>query len=135
VRCIFDTNTLISALLFENSVPGRAFYLVLAEGDILISSETVEELVEVLNRRKFDKYLTKAERETFLVALLDRGEFVEVSSDVRICRDSEDNKFLNLACDGNADFIISGDEDLLVLQTHNNTRILSAKDFLDLISA
>lgn len=131
VRCVFDTNTLISALLFKNSVPGRAFYLVLDQGKILVSTETLEELVEVINRPKFDKYLTDEEREEFLGSLLASAELIEILEEAQICRDPKDDKFLNLAANGAADYLITGDEDLLVLQSYRNTQIINAKNFLD----
>lgn len=132
MRCIFDTNTVISALLFKNSVPGRALYSALANGVILISSETIAELAEVINRPKFDKYLTFEEREEFLEALLLRAELIGVLEDLRICRDPKDDKFLNLAASGKASYIVTGDEDLLVLETYLGTQILNAKNFLKL---
>ena len=134
MRCIFDTNTLISALLFKDSIPGRAFYLALAQEVILISSATVAELTEVISRRKFDKYLTLEEREEFVASLLARAELIEVLEELKICRDPQDDKFLNLASTGEANYIVTGDEDLLILQTYHGTRILNARDFLELLT-
>jgi putative PIN family toxin of toxin-antitoxin system len=134
LRFVFDTNTVISALLFKDSVPGRAFYLALARGNILISSETITELTEVINRRKFDKYLTSGERDEFLESFLVKAELVEVLEDLKICRDPKDDKFLNLASSGEANFIVTGDDDLLVLKSYRNIPILNANDFLELFS-
>ncbi len=134
MRCIFDTNTVISALLFKDSVPGRAFYFALANGVILLSSETITELIEVINRRKFDKYLTMEEREEFLESLLVRAELIEVSEELKICRDPKDDKFLNLASSGGANYIVTGDDDLLILRAYCGTQIMNAKDFLELFS-
>ena len=67
-RCVFDTNTLISAALFEHSTPGQALRCALQSGEILVSSATFSELAEVLQREKFDRYLSHAEREEFLDA-------------------------------------------------------------------
>jgi len=92
LRCVFDTNIIISALLFKDSVPGKAFYLAVAHGIILISLETTEELIEVVSRRKFDKYLTVEEREEFLESLLVKAEVVEVMENLKICRDPKDDK-------------------------------------------
>jgi uncharacterized protein len=66
-RWVFDTN--VSALLFENSIPGRAFLHAIGSGTILQSRETLQELQEVLSREKFDKYVTPEERDAFLVRL------------------------------------------------------------------
>ena len=131
LRCIFDTNTVISDLLFKTSLPGRAFYFAMSNSTILASIETVEELVEVINRRKFDKYLTTEEREEFLDSFLVKVELMEVLDSAQICRDSKDDKFLNLASSGRADYIVTGDDDLLVLGTYGTTQIINPRDFLD----
>jgi putative PIN family toxin of toxin-antitoxin system len=73
------------------------------------------ELAEVLGRSKLNKYLLEEERMRFLVALLKETEVVEIAETITDCRDSKDNKFLELAVSGKADYLISGDEDLLVL--------------------
>jgi uncharacterized protein len=57
LRCVVDTNVLISAALFADSQPGRALRLVLRRGTLLASPETLAELAEVLGRRKLDGYL------------------------------------------------------------------------------
>ncbi len=98
----------------------------------MISSETIAELAEVINHPKFDKYLTFEDREEFLEALLLRAELIEVFENLKICRDPKDDKILNLAANGKADYSITGDEDLLVLGMYRDTRILNAKNFLEL---
>ena len=70
LRCVFDTNVAVSALLFTTSTPGRAFAHVLEYGVILTSLEVVTELNEVLSRDKFDKYVMRDEREAFVTALV-----------------------------------------------------------------
>ena len=125
---------MVSALLFKDSVPGRAFYFALAYGTLLISPETIAELTEVVNRRKFDKYLTNDERDEFLESLLTKAEIIEVVEDLKICRDPKDDKFLNLASSGEANLIVTGDNDLLILKSHFGVEILNPKDFLALFS-
>ncbi|MEB3211227.1 MAG: putative toxin-antitoxin system toxin component, PIN family [Leptolyngbyaceae bacterium] len=134
MRFVFDTNTLISALLFKNSSPGRAFYFALERGTILLCSATISELIEVISRKKFDKYLTHDEREEFLESLLAEAEWIEVSEELKVCRDPKDDKFLSLALIGRADFIVTGDDDLLVLKSYRSINILNARDLLELFS-
>src|SRR6266852_3633555 len=93
-RRVFDTNAMISAALFEQSIPGQAFYAALDSGEILLSQATTLELNEVLGRAKFDRYLTREEREQFLVMLLAEATVVEVAEEIRACRDPKDDKFL-----------------------------------------
>ena len=130
-RYVFDTNTLVSALLFENSNPGKAFRRALGSGIILLSTSTLQELSEVLKREKFDRYLTADEREIFLHALVDRAMLIEPDEEIWECRDPKDNKFLELAVSGHAAYIVSGDRDLLILNPFRNIAIITAKEFLE----
>ena len=129
-RYVFDTNVLVSALIFEDSKPGRAFRLALQNGQILLSLTTLEEIDEVMSREKFERYVTAEEREEFLEALIGRARFVEPAEQIKVCRDPQDDKFLELAVSGGAYYIISGDDDLLALSPFREIEILSVDDFL-----
>lgn len=130
-RYVFDTNTLVSAVLFEHSKPGQAFRRALQLGQILVLSSTLEELAEVLQREKFARYVTVSEREEFLEAFVDRALFIEPTEEIRACRDATDDKFLELAVSGKADCIISGDTDLLVLNPFRDIAIRTVAKFLE----
>lgn len=130
LRCVFDTNTIVSGVLFERSKPGRALLRAFQYGEILLSQSTLEELAEVLQRPKFDRYVTSSEREEFLEAFVDRATWVEPSEEIHLCRDPKDDKFLALAIAGNADFLISGDGDLLVLHPFRGISIITSAGFL-----
>lgn len=125
-RYVFDTNTLISASLFEHSTPGRAFIQALQLGEILLSQAT---LTEVLQREKVDRYVTTAQREEFLDAIVERTTFIEATEQVRVCRDTRDDKFLELAISGAAGYIISGDNDLLSLHPFGDVAVLTPAEF------
>ncbi|MFN8371596.1 MAG: putative toxin-antitoxin system toxin component, PIN family [Anaerolineae bacterium] len=130
-RFVFDTNTLVSALLFEESVPAQAVWRARREGQLLHSQATLAELKTVLARPKFAKYVTVSEREDFFTALQREAVVVNVIDTVNDCRDPKDNKFLELALSGQADFIISGDDDLLVLHPFRGIDILTPRKFID----
>lgn len=117
---IFDTNTLISALLKSDSTPRRAFDKAFYSGLLVFSNSTFSELREVLQRPKFHRYITQNEVDIFLNACSQVGQFVEPEIRVKDCRDPKDNKFLELAIASNAACIISGDEDLLVLNPYGS---------------
>ena len=114
-RFVFDTNVLVSALLFEHSVPGKAFFAAMQAGTILLSREVIDELTDVLSRPKFDRYLEADVREQFLVALVRKARLITIDRQIVICRDVRDNKFLELAACGGASSLVSGDDDLLAL--------------------
>jgi len=70
VRAVFDTNALISALLFENSVPAQAFFAVLNQGEVLLSAPLADEINRILYQSKFDRYVTYEQREELRIAIL-----------------------------------------------------------------
>lgn len=133
MRYVFDTNVIISALLFENSKPAQALRYALANGEILLSLDLLEELNEVLGRERFSRYVTREEREEFLEALVERAVLVEITESVQACRDPKDNKVLELALSGAAQYIISGDRDLLVLHPFRDVLVVTIDEFLKTI--
>ena len=99
-----------------------------------MSADTISELNEVLGREKFDKYLTEEERELFLRSLLQNARLVNIREKVRVCRDPKDDMFLELAVSGAADYIVSGDDDLLALHPFRNVQILTPEAFLTIVT-
>jgi putative PIN family toxin of toxin-antitoxin system len=130
LRLVFDTNVIVSAALLADSVPRQAFDKALDEGQLLISIPVLLELAEVLSRKKLNKYLLEEERMRFLVALLKEAELVEITEVVTDCRDVKDNRLLELAVSGKAECIVSGDDDLLVLNSFRGISILTPREFL-----
>jgi uncharacterized protein len=133
-RCVFDTNVLISALLFDQSKPAQAFFSALRDGEVLVSADTISEINDVLGRKKFRRYVNEAEREHFLRSLLQEVRLVEIRERIRACRDPKDDKFLELAVNGGADCIVSGDNDLLALDPFRGIHILTPGDFPNFLS-
>lgn len=132
LRLVVDTNVIVSSLLFAQSTPRKAVDKALDIGKILISQEIIEELTKVLSRKKLNKYILEQERLKFLADLLKETERVKINQNFDVCRDKKDNKFLDLAVCGNAQYIITGDEDLLTLNPFRSTSIINARDFLNL---
>jgi putative PIN family toxin of toxin-antitoxin system len=130
-RFVFDTNAIVSAALLKQSVSRRAFDQALDEGEILVSLETIDELNRVLGREGFSRYVTEQERLEFLAVLLREAKLVEIGVHIGACRDPQDNKFLELAVSGNAQCIVSGDRDLLVLHPFQSVAIVTPRDFVE----
>ena len=128
---VIDTNTIISAFLFNKSNPGLVLQQVLEKGILLFSTEVAEELADVLRRRKFDCYATRKIRDEFLRALIQESFFVEIIEKIQVCRDAKDDKFLELAVSGNASCLITGDDDLLILHPFRGISIVSPRQFLE----
>jgi len=112
----------------------KIFNIGIEQEVILFSSSTLTELEEVLWRNKFDPYILHEDRKQFLSSFILHATPVEPDQTITECRDSKDNKFLELAVCGKADFIISGDEDLLILNPFRNIRILTPSRFINLHS-
>jgi uncharacterized protein len=134
VRVVLDSNVVVSALLLFESVPRQAFDKALDHGEIIISTPVLLELAEVLARDKLNKYLTEQDRMRFLVALLKESELVAITEQINDCRDPNDNKFLELAVCGNADVLVTGDDDLLVLNPFRRIAIMTPRDFLSSVT-
>jgi putative PIN family toxin of toxin-antitoxin system len=130
-RFVFDTNTLISAALFMTSVPRQAVDKALLTGSLLVSEATSLEIVTVFLRPKFDRYIERVQRELFLATFLQQTDLITISETIRACRDAKDDKFLEVAVNGNADIIVTGDDDLLVLHPFRTISIVSPRDFID----
>lgn len=129
-RYVFDTSTVVSALLFAESIPGQALFGALGRGIVLVSSATFTELCKVLARSKFDNYVTRAERDQFLAMLLCEATLVDVNETIRACRDPRDDQFLELAVAGHAAGLVSSDQDLLALNPFRGIPIQTPAQFL-----
>lgn len=127
---VLDTNLLVSRLLVPSGTAARAVDHALERGVLLVSEATLQELVAVLDRPKFDPWLSQQERQQFIRLLGGVARVVTTPSPIRACRDPKDDKFLEVAIHGEARAIITGDTDLLVLNPFHGVRILSPGDFL-----
>lgn len=114
-RVVVDTNALVSRLLLPDSVAGRAVRGIVDEARLLLSDPLLEELARVLARPKFDRYVTLEERQDFIRLLVRIAEPVPILRRVRACRDPGDDLVLELAVNGHADLVVTGDADLLAL--------------------
>jgi len=132
LRCIFDTNVLVSALLLPDSKPRHALDVALREGKVLISFATLAELNEVLSRKRFRRYVDEEDVRSFLAALTREAEWVDVEIQIQACRDPKDDKFLELAVSGQATHIVTGDTDLLALNPFQGIEILPPHRLLEI---
>ena len=92
----------------------------------------IDELNEVLKREKFNKYLTERKRLRFLNILIHKAKLVQIPELILTCRDLKDDKFLELAVNGQVDAIISGDQDLLILDPFRGVHIVGLRQFLQM---
>ncbi|HEY5270635.1 MAG TPA: putative toxin-antitoxin system toxin component, PIN family [Anaerolineales bacterium] len=130
-RFVFDTNVIVSALLIKTSTARRALDKRRQTGEILLSFEIIQELHNVLGRPAFDRYIDEEDRIKYLTLLVRGSTLVETTGRIKKCRDPKDDKFLELAVNGKADFIVGGDKDLQVLSPFRKIPILSPREFFE----
>ena len=129
-RFVFDTNVVISALMFSQSKPRMAWNRARESGVILASPATLRELDAVMRRPKLAAYVSLSESAVFLTEIGRVVELVPIAERVELCRDPRDDKFLELALAGLADFLLTGDADLLALHPFRGTTILTPAAYL-----
>lgn len=130
MRVVFDTNVLISSLI-KKGKPERLFNKAV-NGDIelVASMGILAELSTVLKRPRFREYVDENKIQCFLALLNKICRFVDVRSNFEATRDKTDNIILATAYDGKAEYIVSGDEDLLSLKEFKEIRIVSVNEML-----
>lgn len=108
----------------------KAVDLAISKHQVLMSEATLEELARVLSRSKFDRYVSVADRQQFIRHLGSIVEMVPIARRVQVCRDPKDDALLELALNGEASHIVTGDADLLVLHPWQGVAILTPADWL-----
>lgn len=129
MRIVVDTNVAVSAVIKRASIPSVVFQLAWQHHTLLKSRETEQELRRILQRDKLSKFI-KPSTAIWIDAVLSTAEAVVVSQSFSACRDSTDDKFLDLAVNGRAELIISGDSDLLALGAFCDIPIIAPVTFL-----
>ena len=133
INVIIDTNILVSGLLKGNTTRPIINAFIEKKFNIIISEEIKEELVKILASPNISKRIP-IEDASQILELIDLNSIkVKPKEQVFDCRDSKDNKFLECAIESKADFVVTNDKDLLVLNPYKETRIVSAIEFLKLL--
>jgi uncharacterized protein len=112
---VFDASSIVGAALKQDSIPERALLLARSQETICLSPAVESEIREVLQRPKFQKYISDATRRRILDILGAAAAMFEPMVPVTDCRDPKDNKYLELALAAGASVIVSSDDDLRVL--------------------
>ncbi len=97
---------------------------------LVISEEILEEIIVVTQRPKLQKYFTFNKVDELIQILQNIGLFINITSEVSLCRDPKDNYLLALAKDSGANFLVTGDQDLLVIKRFENTEIVTYQELL-----
>ena len=128
-RIIIDTNLWISFLITKDFT--KLDEIIFSKESILVfSDELLDEFIEVAKRPKFRRFFSRLDIEEMLETINEYADFVKVQTKVEICRDLKDNFLLSLSIDGNADFLLTGDKDLLDLTKFGEAQIITISEFL-----
>lgn len=135
LRVVFDTSTLVGAILRAGSVPARALQSVLYSFELYVCAESLAALQNSLSKPRLERYITAEARQAFLDLLRRNGESYVIGESelARVdppCRDANDNFILALALAAQADAIVSSDNDLLVLHPWREIPILNPAEFM-----
>lgn len=131
-RVVLDTNIMISGVIFGSSTPFRAAIRAFERGVVLSSSATRNELREVAGREKFERCAPLEQRIADVEELIADMEPVLIHERIQVCVDPKDDQFLELAVNGKADFLITGDDHLLRLNPFRGVTILTPMAYLEL---
>ena len=127
---IFDASAVVSAALKEESIPGQAL-LWADRNEVFALSEPVHhEISGVLDRQRFALSISPERKRTVMGVIRDRASWWSPTLQVTDCRDAKDNKYLELALASQAKIIVSGDNDLLILDPWRGVRILRPAEYL-----
>ena len=132
-KVIVDSNIWISFLMGKN-LKGLQEYIDSQTIIIVTCNEQIQELTEVFKKSKIKKYFTLQQIREFFELLEESSVNVVLKTKTELCRDLKDNYLLSLAIDSDADFLITGDNDLLILTSVENTKIIKFIDFEKIIT-
>ena len=136
-RVVLDTVIFVRSLINRSGLWGRLVFVHGERYRLVISEPIVREILEVLRRpelaRKYRGFAS-ANLQTIL-DIVARAEVVELGEIPAVSRDPKDDKFLATAAQAGADFLVSEDQDLLVLREYEGVRIVDAATFLALLGA
>lgn len=131
-KVVVDTNIFVSAFLGSKNAKLIVRDIFMEQYLLIMSQEQLQEIKGVLQRPKFSKYIHPHELDE-LISLLSLKSIIPSNyGKINDCRDKKDNIILEAAVYGNADFIITGDEDLLTLNPYRWVKILSPITFIKL---
>lgn len=137
IRAVIDTQVFLRAAINRQSLPAKVLFDLRAKFQLLASSETTAEVRHVLNRPELRAKFKLLNDEVVItiLQLLETTEQVQITQIEAISRDPKDDMFLACAKAGNADYIISEDKDLLVLNPWEGIQIINVLDFFHILQA
>jgi len=135
LKLVIDTNVLISAALSAQGTPAKLLRWVLESHTLVFSQATFDELQSRIYRPKFDRYITLEQRQRLLHDFNASAHWIDLAPYPAYCRDPDDDKFIATALQAHADWLVSGDNDLLHAPTSAGLRIVTPAQAWDSLAA
>lgn len=133
MRAVFDTNVLVAAFLTEGICSTLLLRARRGECELILSTDIIKEFERTL-RRKFLVSQSEMSNVRKVLAEATLDVFQKVNPIAPVCRDPDDDRILACAREAHADYIVTGDQDLLVLKRYGTTRIVTPRDFESLFT-
>lgn len=128
---IIDTNLWISYLI-TNKYQFLDSLILTSKIKLIFSEELLDEFLNVTNRPKFTKYFGKSDINRLFKLIEEYALFIDVKTNLKLSRDCNDDFLLNLALDSNADYLVTGDSDLLILKQIGVTKIITIQELKEI---
>jgi uncharacterized protein len=132
IKVILDTNIWVSFLI-SKSLAKLDKFIIDGKVKLIFSDESLAEFVEVISRKKLKKYFSQSDVVELFEFMHKYGTVVNVQSEINKCRDPDDNFLLALAKDGKANYLVTGDNDLLVMKRFLKTEIIKIQDLIKIL--
>lgn len=130
LKAVVDTNLFVRGLLKGETVLPLIEALKDGKFQLVTSSALIAELIDVLGRDRLRKYFAFEDIKELLDLIDSQGVIIEPNRKITACRDAKDNIVLECAVAGGADYIITADQDLLVLDPFGEIKITSPQEFI-----
>ena len=133
-KVVLDTNWYVSATINRRS--RRTLYDILTNKklEILYSKELLQEYQHVIARPKFAKYIRPNQATRFMNMVISELTEIKIKTFIQRSRDAKDDYLLSISVDGDADFLVTGDDDLLVLGEIGKTKVVTKSQFLEMLN-
>jgi len=129
MRIVIDTNVIASAVFFGGRPRELLEKLLFHEFETFVSKEILEEYQETIDYL-LNKYPSK-KVSVSLTQIVDACKMIDPETEIKLCRDPDDDKFIACAVDSKSLFIVSGDKDLLSVRQYKDVEIVTVGDFLN----
>jgi hypothetical protein len=133
IKAVIDTNLFVSFLIGKK-LQGLKGLLIDFRIELIFAEQNIDELKIVAQRPKFKKYFKAEDLKDLIDLIKTIGKVLIIKNTPDICRDPKDNYLLELSRKGKADYLVTGDSDLLEIGIYKGTKIITVKEFEQILS-